>query len=122
MAQSNFRYKPPESQASDKRTPVNFHGPKKDSFIPGQEEAGEKLFFCMAEMYESSTKDYEAINTTNMKYAMTLIIPNPYPDYKPGMTNYFMVEYPIYEGVEFNIQNVVPHGVQEIKIVGVAYG
>lgn len=122
MKMVNFRYKPPESSASDKRTPVTFHDKRSAGFIPGEESLGEELFFCMAEMYGSSIKDYEALDTTNLEFAMTLIIPNPAPDYKPKLKHEFIVEDPLYDEVIFNIQSFEPNGIAELKIVGAAYG
>ena len=107
------------SRASDKRTPVTFYDDSTGGFIPGLEEDGEELFFCMADMYESSQKDYDALQSTNIQYAVTLIIPDSRPDYMPTVKHHFIVDDILYDNQKFDIEIVAPTRDGEVKIVGV---
>lgn len=118
----NIGYKRPDSEASDKRTPTTFYSSAKESFIPTGSTEGEELFFCMAELYQSSMKDYETLDTTGLEAAVTILIYNPIPDYTPDNTHYFIVDEALYRDKRFEIQTIAPNGPGEIKIVGAAYG
>lgn len=107
------------SNASDKRTPVTFFDDSKSGFIPGEEIDGEELFFCMADMYQSSQKDYELLRSTNIQYAVTLIIPDARPNYIPTAKHHFIVDDALYDGLKFDIETVAPTRDDEVKIVGV---
>lgn len=112
-------YKADESKASDKNTPVDFYGESTGGFIPGMSEEGKHLFFCMAEMYQSSQKDYDAMRSTNVQYAITLIIPDSRPDYIPTAKHKFKVEDELYQDLIFEVDTVAPTKYGEVKIVGV---
>jgi hypothetical protein len=72
-------------------------------------------------MYEASIKDYDALNTTDLEYAITLKIPHPREDYIPRKGHAFEVEELLYKDVIFDIENIAPAGDGMLKIVGASY-
>ena len=113
-------YKPPETTAGDLNTPVTFIGMTGGGYMPGDEELGD-LYFCMAEHYEASIKDYEIVNTTNARYVVTILIPHPREDYTPKNEHFFKLEDIMYDDVLFNIESIAPKDNGLLKLVGVAY-
>lgn len=114
------RYQRLETTTGDMNTPVTFYEKTDGGFMPG-ESGKNKLYFCMAEMYQASTKDYEIVNTSNAEYVITILIPNPREDYIPKYNHHFEIDDIMYEGVVFDLQSIAPKG-GLLKIVGVAYG
>lgn len=113
-------YKAPETTAGDLNTPVTFVGMTGGGYMPGDEVLGD-LYFCMAEHYEASIKDYEIVNTTNARYVVTILIPHPREDYIPKNDHFFKLEDIMYDDVLFNIESIVPKDSGLLKMVGVAY-
>lgn len=109
-----------ETSTGDMNTPVTFYKKTDDDWMPG-ETTKEKLYFCMAEMYQASIKDYEIVNTTNAEYVITILIPAPRESYLPKYDHHFEVDELMYKDVVFNLQSIAPKD-DLLKIVGVAYG
>lgn len=118
---NNRHYKRNRVSSGDMNMPVRFLRKTDNGYLPGSDTV-EQLYFCEAEMYESSVKDIEKVNMTNAQFVMTLIFPDPYTDYIPEFNHYFYVEDVKYQDVEFNIQTISPYDENKIKVVGVAYG
>lgn len=117
----NLKFEPPKSQSGDKKTPVTLYTKKDGGFYPGESEIDES-YFCMAEMYEASVKDHEVIkDIASAEYAVTLIIPDPYTDFKLTNEAHFELDVFRYRGYEFDVQNVAPYDGIDIKVVGAAY-
>lgn len=114
-------YKPAEILSSDYNTPTNFYRKGEGGFYPGQSSEPEHVFFCMSDMYQSSIKDYEALNSTNIEYAITLKIPHPGIDYVPKKGDTFKVDELMYKHLSFDIETIAPDGPRELKIVGVSH-
>lgn len=117
----NRTYRKPETTSGDLSTPVTFYEKTDGGFMPGESTKG-KLFFCMAEMYQASIKDYEIVNTTNAEYVITILIPHPREDYIPQYSHFFEIDELMYKDVTFNLQSIAPKDEKLLKIVGVAYG
>ena len=114
-----IQYKPPETTSGDLNTPVTFFTEGNGGFIPGQ-KTEEDLYFCLAEMYEASVKDYEAVDTTNAEYIITLLFPNPHTDYSPKYNHLFKIDNHMYQDIKFKVQKISPQN-NLIKVVGVSY-
>lgn len=119
MAKPQFKL--PESTSGDKNVPTTFFVKGQGGFLPGEESENFQKYFCMAELYEASIKDYENVNTDNAEYVVTILIPDPYTDYKPSHKDLFTVDKHMYGDVEFSIENIAPRDERDLKIVGVAY-
>ena|SRR5690625_3004303 len=114
------KYQRRETTTGDLNTPVTFYRKTDGGFMPG-EVSKEKLYFCMAEMYQASIKDYEIVNTTNAEYVITILIPNPRESYLPQYNHHFEIDDILYQDVVFDLQSIAPKD-DLLKIVGVAYG
>lgn len=117
----DLRYKAPETTSGDLDTPTTLWREGSGGFLPGDSSEPEKKYFCMAELYDASVKDYESVNTINAEYVVTILIPHPYTDYIPKQKDQFTVEDYMYTDVKFNVQKVAPKNEWLLKIVGVAY-
>lgn len=117
---TNRHYKRPETTSGDLDTPVTFYEMGDGGYMPGDEEKVE-LYFCMAEHYEASIKDYDIVNTTNARYVVTILIPHPREDYTPKNEHFFELEDIMYSNVTFDIENISPRDDGLLKLVGVAY-
>ncbi|GGA99642.1 hypothetical protein ERX37_05480 [Macrococcus hajekii] len=105
------------------RTPIQFFTTSADEGpYPGVKQ--EKAFFTLSEIYESSTKDLEHVNTTNAKHIVTILFRNPHVDYQIKHSDMFRVLDGMYMDVEFEVQHFAPSkdNKEIIKVVGVAYG
>lgn len=117
----NNIYQPPETSSGDLSTPVRFIGMVDEGWMPDDEPVQKELYFCMAEMYQASIKDYEIVNTTNAQFVVTILIPNPRQDYIPKYNHHFEIEDLMYQDAVFNIESIAPKNDRILKIVGVAY-
>lgn len=115
------KYQRRETSTGDMKTPITFYKKIDGGFMPGESPGNEKLYFCMAEMYQASIKDYEIVNTSNAEYVITILIPYPREDYIPQYDHFFEVDELMYRDVTFNLQSIAPKD-DFLKIVGVAYG
>ena len=117
-------YKPPKISNGDLNVPVTFFVPAEPvGPYPGPPEK-EVVFQTLCELYDSSTKDFERVNTTDMEYIATINIRNPYTDYQIKHSDKFEVDHHLYEGVIFNVEHFTVNSDDRnfLKIVGVAHG
>lgn len=120
---TNRHYQRPETTSGDLNTPVTFYVEGGGGWGPGGDTEKEQLYFCMAEHYEGSIKDYEVVNTENAEFVVTILIPHPREDYIPEYKHWFELEDIMYTGKTFNIQSIAPAKQKGLlKLVGVAYG
>lgn len=117
-------YKRPEITSGDLDKPVEF-------FVIGQSsgpEVGmdgepEVLYFCMADVYESSMKDIERNQTVSAKNMVTMKIRDTYGEYLPQTEHKFEIRHHNYPH-KYNVIDVAPDTSESgfIKVVGEAYG
>ena len=115
-------YKRKRTHSGRLNTPVVFFQLK---YVPPYPDDFERVeqYFCLAEVYESSTLDHQFVSTQNSKNVITLIIPNPRTDYRISNGDVFLLQSSMYENIEFNVEHFSPQGElnELMKIVGVAY-
>lgn len=105
------------------RTPIQFFAIiTDDGPYPGVKQ--EKSFFTLAEVYESSTKDLEHVDTTNSNHIVTILFRHPHSDYRIKHSDVFRILDGMYVDIEFDVQHFAPSkdNKEIIKVVGVAYG
>lgn len=101
----NFKIK--KTVSGDYKTPVTFYEYRNTSPYPDEVEE-RKLYFCLAEMYNLSAKDWEILNVSTSKTGMTIVIPDALEDYTPR-TNHvvevddFRLEHKRYDILEFRL-------------------
>lgn len=79
----SYRYKKPEAQNGDLRTPLTFYTSKVEDGLHGRDMSHEKAFFTMGQVYSPSFKDIEIATGKSMQAKMTLKIRDPLSDYQP---------------------------------------
>lgn len=79
----SYRYKKPESQNGDLRTPITFYTSKVKEGVDGRDMSYKKAFYTMGQVYSPSFKDIEIATGKSMKAKMTLKIRDPLTDYQP---------------------------------------
>ena len=113
-------YKRKRTHSGTLNTPVTFFRQTNTSPFPDNYTLVEQ-FSCLAEMYESSTKDMQSVNMNNAKNVVTLNIPNPRMDYRIRHDDVFILQSSMYQDLEFQVEHFAPND-DLLKIVGVAYG
>lgn len=116
-------YKRPDIQTGDLNKPIHFY---QKTAATGPEVGGDvvtTLFHCMAEVYESSSKDIEAHSTVSAKNLITIKIRDTHGGYLPKTDHKFEIEHHNYSGA-YNVIDVAPDNRDKgfFKIVGEWYG
>lgn len=109
--------------AGDLNKPIQFF---EDAASSGPEVGGGErniLFDCMAEVYESSTKDIDAHSTVAAQNLITVKIRDTYGEYIPRTYHKFAINHYNYPG-EYNVISTAPDTRESgfIKIVGEHHG
>ncbi|GIP63363.1 hypothetical protein J32TS6_19180 [Virgibacillus pantothenticus] len=103
-----FKYKPPQVNTGDLRTPVTFYeyapnpGPE-----PGEQEK-KVLYECMAKVDEVWLKDLELAKSNGTLSDVTLTIRDPLQDYIPSDKNYISIDADEYRHNRYNVKHVQP--------------
>ncbi|HEU7308669.1 TPA: phage head-tail adapter protein, partial [Streptococcus pneumoniae] len=79
----SFRYKKPEAQNGDLRTPLTFYTSQVEEGVDGRDVSYRKAFSTMGQVYSPSMKDIEIASGKSMRAKMTLKIRDPLADYQP---------------------------------------
>lgn len=87
----SYRYKKPEAQNGDLRTPLTFYTSKVEEGLHGRDVSHEKAFYTMGQVYSPSFKDIEIATGKSMKAKMTLKIRDPLSDYQPKNEHFVKV-------------------------------
>ena len=87
----SYRYKKPEAQNGDLRTPLTFYTSKVEEGIDGRDVSCKKAFSTMGQVYSPSFKDIEIATGKAMKAKMTLKIRDPLTDYQPESRHFVEV-------------------------------
>lgn len=104
----SFRYKKPEAQNGDLRTPLTFYTSKVEEGIHGRDIAHKKAFYTMGQVYSPSFKDIEIATGKSMKAKITLKIRDPLSDYQPKNDHFVEVEDSRLSGKKWQIVDVRP--------------
>lgn len=104
----NYRYKKPEAQNGDLRTPLTFYTSKVEEGLHGRDVSHEKAFFTMGQVYSPSFKDIEIATGKSMKAKMTLKIRDPLDDYQPDNRHFVEVEDIRLAGKKWQVIDVRP--------------
>ncbi|WP_449160831.1 phage head-tail adapter protein [Streptococcus sp.] len=87
----SYRYKNPETQNGDLRTPLTFYTSKIKKGVDGRDVSYEKAFYTMGQIYSPSMKDFEIATGKAMKAKMTLKIRDPLTNYQPESRHFVEV-------------------------------
>lgn len=104
----SFRYKKPEAQNGDLRTPLTFYTSKVEEGLHGRDIAHKKAFYTMGQVYSPSFKDIEIATGKSMKAKITLKIRDPLSDYQPKNDHFVQVEDSRLSGKKWQIVDVRP--------------
>ena len=104
----SYRYKKPESQNGDLRTPFTFYTSKVEEGVDGRDVSYKKAFYTMGQVYSPSFKDIEIATGKAMKAKMTLKIRDPLDDYQPDNRHFVEVEDLRLKGKKWQIIDVRP--------------
>ena len=104
----SYRYKKPESQNGDLRTPMTFYTSKVKEGLHGRDVSHEKAFYTMGQVYSPSFKDIEIATGKSMKAKMTLKIRDPLSDYQPKNEHFVEVSDNRLSGEKWQIIDVRP--------------
>ena len=104
----NYRYKKPEAQNGDLRTPLTFYTSKVEEGVDGRDVSYKKAFSTMGQVYSPSFKDIEIATGKAMKAKMTLKIRDPLDDYQPDNRHFVEVEDLRLKGKKWQIIDVRP--------------
>lgn len=104
----SFRYKKPEAQNGDLRTPFTFYTSKVEEGLHGRDIAHKKAFYTMGQVYSPSFKDIEIATGKSMKAKITLKIRDPLSDYQPKNDHFVEVEDSRLSGKKWQIVDVRP--------------
>ena len=88
----SYRYKKPEAQNGDLRTPLTFYTSKVKEGVDGRDVSYKKAFYTIGQIYSPSMKDFEIATGKAMKAKMTLKIRDPLTDYQPESRHFVEVE------------------------------
>lgn len=103
------KYKPPEIDSKDLRTPVEFwfYVPN-DGPDPGELQE-KKLYECTCLAYNPSMKDMEILSAIGTDEGLTIKIRDPHQDYIPTNKHKVIIDdYRIDPEKEWEIKNVAP--------------
>ena len=87
-----YRYKKPEAQNGDLRTPLTFYTSKVEDGVDERDVSFEEAFYTMGQVYSPSMKDIEIASGKSMRAKMTLKIRDPLADYQPENQHFVEVE------------------------------
>ena len=104
----SYRYKKPEAQNGDLRTPLTFYTSKVEEGLHGRDVSHEKAFYTMGQVYSPSFKDIEIATGKSMKAKMTLKIRDPLSDYQPKNEHFVKVGDNRLSGENWQIIDVRP--------------
>nr|DAF02790.1 MAG TPA: head closure knob [Caudoviricetes sp.] len=104
----SYRYKKPEAQNGDLRTPLTFYTSKVEEGVDGRDVSYKKAFSTMGQVYSPSFKDIEIATGKAMKAKMTLKIRDPLDDYQPDNRHFVEVEDLRLKGKKWQIIDVRP--------------
>ena len=104
----NYRYKKPELQNGDLRTPLTFYTSKVEEGVDGRDVSSKKAFSTMGQVYSPSFKDIEIATGKAMKAKMTLKIRDPLSDYQPKNEHFVEVGDIRLSGKKWQIIDVRP--------------
>ena len=104
----SYRYKKPESQNGDLRTPFTFYTSKVEEGVDGRDVSYKKAFYTMGQVYSPSFKDIEIATGKSMKAKMTLKIRDPLSDYQPKNEHFVEVSDNRLNGEKWQIIDVRP--------------
>lgn len=104
----NYRYKKPEAQNGDLRTPLTFYTSKVEEGVDGRDVSYKKAFCTMGQVYSPSFKDIEIATGKALKAKMTLKIRDPLDDYQPDNRHFVEVEDLRLKGKKWQIIDVRP--------------
>ena len=79
----SYRYKKPEAQNGDLRTPLTFYTSQVEEGVDGRDVSYRKAFSTMGQVYSPSMKDIGIASGKSMRAKMTLKIRDPLADYQP---------------------------------------
>jgi hypothetical protein len=82
-------YQLPQIKTGDLRTPVFFYSQNSLGPEPGTSK-GTQLFWCLAEVYGSSSKDLVILDAHGKSEGVTINIPDPHEEFQPS--NEMLVE------------------------------
>ena len=91
MNKPEFKYKKPETNTSELRTPVEFYNSKALEGLDGRDVSFEKVFYTFAKIYSPSLKDIEISTGKSMTAKMTLKIRDPLTSYQPDNKHFVQV-------------------------------
>ena len=104
----SYRYKKPEAQNGDLRTPLTFYTSKVKEGVDGRDVSYKKAFYTMGQVYSPSFKDIEIATGKSMKAKMTLKIRDPLSDYQPKNEHFVEVGDSRLSGEKWQIIDVRP--------------
>lgn len=104
----SYRYKKPEAQNGDLRTPLTFYTSKVKEGADGRDVSYKKAFYTMGQVYSPSFKDIEIATGKSLKAKMTLKIRDPLDDYQPDNRHFVEVEDLRLKGKKWQIIDVRP--------------
>lgn len=104
----SYRYKKPESQNGDLRTPLTFYTSKVKEGVDGRDVSYKKAFYTMGQVYSPSFKDIEIATGKALKAKMTLKIRDPLDDYQLDNRHFVEVEDLRLKGKKWQIIDVRP--------------
>lgn len=104
----SFRYKKPEAQNGDLRTPLTFYTSQVEEGVDGRDMSYKKAFYTMGQVYSPSFKDIEIATGKALKAKMTLKIRDPLDDYQPDNRHFVEVEDLRLKGKKWQIIDVRP--------------
>lgn len=104
----SYRYKKPEAQNGDLRTPLTFYTSKIKKGVDGRDVSYERAFYTIGQIYSPSMKDFEIATGKTMKAKMTLKIRDPLTDYQPESRHFVEVEDIRLDGKKWQVIDVRP--------------
>ena len=108
MNKPDFKYKKPETNTSELRTPVEFYNSKVLDGLDGRDVNFEKVFYTFAKIYSPSLKDLEISTGKSMTAKMTLKIRDPLTSYQPDTKDFVQVNDHRVENKKWQIIDVRP--------------
>lgn len=115
-------YTPPKVTNGDLRVPVTFYKSISDDG-PYPTVSTKAVFTTLCELYDSSLKDIEKIDTTNSKHIVSLNFRHPHEDYNIEHSDKFKILEGLYSDIEFDVEHFSTKSDDKemLKVVGVSY-
>ncbi len=92
-----FEYEPPKIKTRDINTPVYFYTQNSTGPEPGTDK-GDQLFWCLAEVYDPSSKDLAILDSHSVNEGVTINIPDPLGEYLPSTNHLVEIDDYRYQG------------------------